>query len=329
MGHVQHTPTRQRAIRRSRDSASGPAGDYSSARFRYGGRRFAVASALPLDPGLSRPRRWLTLLAAAVRKPRRVVALIELVLSTRTEEVLLSQSAAGNGLSRYFNQRFLGVFPQNRLCRAVLLLPPGHADYVRGRHRQALRTNLRRAAAAGIGCEWIAEGSRAVDAGREIFRGRRHEPMTEADIDGIIRTWSTLFARPDITVGVAWDKHGTPLAIIAAAIDDRVCLIHAAIASDHQARWALHDYLVRFLIARGVKYLLCDGGGPLGALGSPPEIHHYQRLLGYELRHLVPLTGRPRRAAGRHGRFDVLVRYPVSSRAVILDRHRARRPGKA
>jgi hypothetical protein len=228
----------------------------------------------------------MTLLIEAVRQPRRIVALIVLLSRTRTEEVVLSQSPAGRGLRRYFNERLLGVLPQNRLCRAVLLLPPRHADYSRGRHRQALRTNLRRAAAAGIGCEWITQAGRAVDAAREILSARRSEPMTHSEIDGIIGAWSKMFARPDITVAVAWGKPRTPLAIIVATIDARICLIHSAIASNHEARWALHDYLVRFLIARGVKYLMCDGGGLFGALGFAPEIQHYQRLLGYELRHL-------------------------------------------
>lgn len=285
-----------------------------------------MASALPLDPGLTRPGRLLTLLGAAVRRPRRIVALIALLLRTRTEEVLLSQSPAGDGLRVYFNERFGGVFPQNRLCRAVLLLPLCHADYLRGRHRQALRTNLRRADAAGIGCKWIADAARAGDAAREIFGSRQLEPMTDPEIDRIIRAWLKLFARPDITVGVARDKRGTPLAIIAAAIDERTCLIHAAVANNHHARWALHDYLVRFLIARGVRYLLCEGGGPLGALGFPPEIHHYQRLLGYELRHLVPVSAHPRSAARRRGRFDVLVRYPASSTPEITESSPALHP---
>jgi hypothetical protein len=228
--------------------------------------------------------------------------------------VLLSQSPAGRGLRLYFNERSLGVFPQNRLCRAVLLVPRCHADYLRGRHRQALRTNLRRANAAGIGCEWITAAPRAVDAGREILHRRRLEPMTEVEIDRITCAWSELFARSEITLGVARANQGTPLAIIAATIDERVCLIHSAVASNHEARWALHDHLVRLLIARGVKYLLCEGGGPLGALGFPPEIHHYQRLLGYELRHLVPMNAHPRAARARRRPFAVLVRYPAGSR---------------
>ena len=314
MGYVQHTSTWQPADRRSQGGATGRGSVDSRARFRYGGPCFSAASSLPLAPGLGRPGRLLTLLTEAVRQPWLIAALIELVLRTRTEEVLLSQSPAGRGLRLYFNERFLGVFPQNRLCRAVLLLPGCHSGYLRGRHRQALRTNLHRAADAGISCEWITEAPRALDACREILHCRRLEPKPEVEIDRIARAWSKLFGRPEITLGVAWDPTGAPLAIIAAVIDERVCLIHSAVASNHEARWALHDHLVRLLIARGVEYLLCEGGGPFGALGFPREIHHYQRLLGYELRHLVPVNTHPLIAPSRRRRLAVLVRYPAGSR---------------
>jgi len=312
MGHAQHTPTRQPAHRRIHDGVAEHVPDESRAGVRYAGPCFAAASALPLAAGLGRPGRLLTLMAAGVRRPRRIVALIVLLLRTRTEAVPLSQSPAGRELSIYFGQRFLGLVPQNRLCRAVLILPRKHADYMRGRHRQALRTNLRRAGAAGIRCEWVTGPSRASDACREIFRRRRLALMTDAEVDCTIRSWSKLFGRSDITLGVARDPRGAPLALVAAAIDERICLIHAAVASNHEARWALHDHLVRFLIARGVKYLLCEGGGPFGALGFPPEIHHYQRLLGYEIRHVVPMNAQPYAATSRHRLFDALVRYPAN-----------------
>jgi hypothetical protein len=84
---------------------------------------------------------------------------------------------------------------------------------------------------------------------------------------------------------------GAPVAAAAVTIDDYVCLIRFAVASDHRARWALHDYLVRMLIARGARYVLVEGGGPFGALGLARGVQHYQHLLGYELRHVIPHAG--------------------------------------
>lgn len=248
---------------------------------------FSEASALRLDGGLGQPRRLASLLAATALRPRRVAALIAMLLGTRSELVVLSDSLAGRALRAYFNQRFLGVFPQNRLCRGVLLLPAKHSDYLRGRRRQALRTNLRRAATAGIRCEAIRQSSCALDAVVEVLAGRR-ALLTDADLANLRGAWPELFARPDTTLLVARDEAGRPLAVTAAVIDDAVCLIQVAVASSHEARWALHDDLVRILIARGVRYLLAEGDGPFGALGFRADVHHYQHLLGYELRHLIP-----------------------------------------
>ena len=91
---------------------------------------------------------------------------------------------------------------------------------------------------------------------------------------------------------VARDQRGRHLAVMAVVIDETVCLIKVAVASDHDARWALHDGLVRILIDRGVRYLVVEGGGPFGALGLEYPEQYYQHLLGYQLRHMVPVTPR-------------------------------------
>jgi hypothetical protein len=96
-----------------------------------------------------------------------------------------------------------------------------------------------------------------------------------------------------MTVMVARDRDGGALAVLAATIDDSVCAIGFAMATCHEARWALHDHLVRILIARRVRYLLSADEGPFGALTYSTNVQHYQHLLGYQLRHLVPATARP------------------------------------
>jgi hypothetical protein len=204
--------------------------------------------------------------------------------------VFVSGSVTGQALRAYFNERALGVFPKNRLCRGVLVLPHDHADDLRGRRRQALRTNLRKAAAAGIRCEVVSDSRRAVDDACHVLSQWNSLNATE------LRYWTVspeFFARPETTVMVARDERGRPVAYAAAIIYDMVCLIGSALAICHEARWALHDHLVRLLIARRVRYLLAEGGGPFGALGFAVSVQHYQHLLGYELRHLRPVSARP------------------------------------
>ncbi len=250
-----------------------------------------AASALPLDGGLSRPKPLATLFAAALRRPRQAVALIVVLFRTQSEQVVLSTSLTGHVLTSYFDERSLGFFPQNRLCRGVLILPERHSEYLRGRRRQALRTNLRKAEVAGIRCEAISDRRRAFDELAEILK-RRETAVTLAGLP-VLASWHALLTRPEMTLMVARDQLGGPVALVGAVIDDAVCVIRFALACSHEARWALHDHLVRILIARGVRYLLGEGGGTFGALGFGTNVHHYQHLLGYELRHLRP------RASGR------------------------------
>jgi hypothetical protein len=150
-----------------------------------------------------------------------------------------------------------------------------------------LRTNLHRAAAAGIECELVNDEQRAIDDISHVMR-RHWDWMTEAELDARRDDARAAVARGEVTIVVARDPQGRPVGVAATIIDDAVCLILVAVAACHEARWALHDHLVRVLIARRVRYLLATGGGPFGALGFSKGVQHYQHLLGYELRHVIP-----------------------------------------
>lgn len=249
-------------------------------------------------------------LITAVRRPSRTISLFALLLGTRSERITLSDSKSGQDIREYFSRRSLGVLPVTRFCRGVLLLPEDHAEYLRGRRRQALRTNLRRAAEAGIRCEIITDRSGTVEDLRSLLNGR---PVGEEhfDADG----FRAVIERPELTLIVARATTGRPLAMAGMLIDHTVCLLQFAFAKDDHARWILHDYLVRMLIERRVSYLVASGGGPFGALGFPPGIQHYQHLLGYELRHLVP--GRTRRVPRL--RPDPAVSGRIGGRRVATD----------
>ena len=285
------------AMPRSQDGEIPASERKSDGRTRYGAPWVSAASALPLNTKESPPRRVARLTAAAVRRPLRLAALISLVIRTPRAYVVLSGSAAGQALEGYFNRRW-GVVPMRQFCRGVLVLPPDHADYLRGRRRQALRTNLRRAAQAGIRCEVVTDPQQAVDDIPRVWRrqwGSLPETVFQARLTDVLGAIS----RSELTIAVARDEHGRPLAMAALIVDDMVCLLRDAVATSHEARWALHDHIVRRLIARRVRYLLATGGGPFGALGFAPNLQHYQHLLGYELRHVIPVTeSRVKRSRG-------------------------------
>jgi hypothetical protein len=123
---------------------------------------------------------------------------------------------------------------------------------------------------------------------------RQLNHLPEAELHAWANHFRARVARPEMTVTVARDQDGRALAVLAATIDESVCGIGLALATCHEARWALHDHLVRILIARHVRYLFAQDEGPFGALGYPTSVQHYQHLLGYELRHVIPVPARRR-----------------------------------
>ncbi len=221
-------------------------------------------------------------------------------------------------------RRSVGLLPENRFCRGVLLLPSDHREYLRGRRRQAVRTNVRRAVTAGVVCEVVGDPAPALLAVREVVENRR-VPLSEDGQRIVSTSWTALFARPEVTLMVARDQRGRHLAVMAVVIDELACLIKVAVASDHDARWALHDRLVRILIDRGVRYLLVEGGGPFGALGLEYPEQYYQQLLGYQLRHMVPAT--PHRAKRGRRRFALVVIAAMTVAALTSPGASARRSG--
>lgn len=309
-------------LQRHRDMSRGSTGEIDR-RVRYGGAWFRAASTLPLTRGalsrrldrLVRRRdqadpssqaesghvRYLAalfsaaqalgmvavLLAGGVCRPRRTAALLGLLVRTQSETLSFSDSDAGQTLSEHFRRSCFGFLPLNRFCRGVLILPERYADYICQR-RKAVRRNLRRAVAAGITCEPIAERGRAAELLTRMST-RRQSPMTAE----YTARWRATVDRPETELFVARDRSGDPLAVAGIVIDETVGLFRFAMASSYEARWALHDHVVRVLIDRQVRYLVTEGDGAFGALGYSASVQYYQHLHGYELRHLKP-RARPR-----------------------------------
>lgn len=105
--------------------------------------------------------------AASTKGPR---ALAEVLRSVPVVEAPFSRSAAGDELRNWFNPA--RVLPLDRAPVAVLPLPATQAAYLRGRSKQALRTNLTRAAEAGLACT-VAESAEEVWRSAQIIADRR------------------------------------------------------------------------------------------------------------------------------------------------------------
>ena len=167
--------------------------------------------------------------------------------------------------------------PHLRLGRALLVLPATFADYVRGRQRQAVRTNCARARALGLIVEPIEDETVAARTIAEIMFGGAAALDTfleelPADAPGPTPGLRALAVRrPDGEVlgAVAYLNSGET-----ARLEGLKCVPSEDGAV---ARYLLHTALVERLIDEGVRYLLADS-----VLGAAPGTRYLQQRCGYQ-----------------------------------------------
>ena len=188
------------------------------------------------------------------------------------QPIELSDGPAGRQMRAWFRPE--RALPFDRAPIAVLDLPTTPAEYLRGRSRQALRTNLTRAAASGITCapvdsaEEVRRVADAIATGRRTV-GEELVPVTEAP--GPFRRFAA-----------AYDATGEPLALAQAILDGpQAGLLLNLTAIDHAdariARYALHTQLVTDLIALGATRLVVGGSMLLTGEGT----RYFQRRTGF------------------------------------------------
>jgi hypothetical protein len=182
--------------------------------------------------------------------------------------VALTDTPTGLAIAEHLALRRWGI-PRFRLAQGVLHLPSDFATYLRGRRRQAVRTNVRRARDLGIDCH-----SWTVPAWT-----RPEQKLTQAA--PVEYWWAT---RPDgATVGEAW-----------LTVDGECALLHAMACSERYARWLLHTAIVERLCAARCRLLLTNSFDvPL----MPPGQQYFQRLLGYSIERVRPRSSSAARAS--------------------------------
>ncbi|HTR74443.1 MAG TPA: hypothetical protein VMH33_04190 [Solirubrobacterales bacterium] len=148
-----------------------------------------------------------------------------------------------------------------RRAQGVLALPPDFASYLRGRHKQAIRTNVGHARKAGLRVLSCAIDNWAPGAGDA--RGGHLSP-------GPVERWYVVDANDAIVAD----------AIV--SVDGEVALLHGLVSWAPNARWLLHTTIVerlcgscRILVTNSEDIYLLSAGNL-----------HFQRLLGYEVTRL-------------------------------------------
>ena len=186
-------------------------------------------------------------------------------------EVRPSASRAGALIAEHFAIRERGRY-RYRGAQGVLSLPTEFSDYMRGRSRQAVRTNVARARNAELRIETLI-----VEDWEPGEGDSRLAHLTPGPIEWW-RAW-----HPDNTVGVVAE------AIL--SVDDDVALLHGLVSTVTDARWLLHTAIVERLCGSCDVLLVNSDDAYLMSAGA----QHFQRLLGYEVARLRLLPpARPR-----------------------------------
>jgi hypothetical protein len=221
-------------------------------------------------------------------------------------DVRLSEDPTGLAIAEHLSLTRWGV-PRFHLAQGVLQLPPDFASYLRGRRRQALRTNIRRARELGIDCR-----------SQTIPGWTRPDDKQLINAAPVERWWAT---RSDgRIVGEAW-----------LTVDHECALLHSMTSSEPYVRWMLHSAIVERLYDSHRLLLLTNSyDAPLMAPGQ----QYFQRLLGYSVArvrrpepspHSAAQTGRRRVPIGvlAIGAVLTIVGEQMLSSPIHLAGHRA------
>lgn len=184
----------------------------------------------------------------------------------------LTPSPAGQMIGEHFAIRSDGRL-RYRDAQGVLRLPADFSDYLRGRHRQAVRTNVGHARRAGLraAVEFVPDWAPGTDDSRLAY-------ITP----GPVERWNLVTAE------------GTIVAQAILSVDEEAALLQGLMSLVPHGRWLLHTAIVERLCGSCEVLLInCDD-----AYLMPPGVQHFQRLLGYEIARLrLDRTPSPRREA--------------------------------
>ena len=215
----------------------------------------------------------------AARHPYPLFRVASLVLRLPRVVIALSDSEQGRILATELLAATRGI-PTGRFAQAVLSTHQSEVEYLRGRRKQAVRTNLRRCYDLGVECREVPD----IDERTAL----RHEISGYGDTNW----WCEL----------GWDsspkrvftarRRGRELLAVASLVVDGTWawldLLHkvSTCPSGGLARYALHFEMHRRLREGGVRWLWAGNGITL-----EPGLQYFQYLLGYEIYNLKPGAG--------------------------------------
>ncbi len=216
--------------------------------------------------------------------------------SLPTVTIRLTRSPAGQMIGEHLEIRERGSRRYRyRAAQGVLPLPGDFAEYLRGRSRQAVRTNVGHARRAGL-----IVTRRTVEGWEPGLDDTRRGLLSPGPVE-----WWRVYGP---------DGEEPPLAEAIATVDDDIALLHGLGSSVKYARWLVHTAVVEDLCGRCGHLLVNSDDAYL--LGSGHQ--HFQRLLGYEIARLeMPKAGRRRSTASWAASAAAMARQNAT--AVVSD----------
>jgi hypothetical protein len=234
---------------------------------RYGSREFRAASDLarrsPQSPRIA------AVMGSVVRDPALIRALVA-VWRLPVVDLRVRRADFDAWSGAHF-----GPARRGRLAQAVLELPAAEEQYLAGRPRQALRTNLRHARDLGVTSDRIPSYEAWFEAASVILHARPDGTAVGREMD-----------KPEpgqhVAYYVARDAHQTPLAFAGAALFGQFAVLFTMLSHLERhpgaswARYQLHTFLALDLGRSGVRHLLVGS-----ALRETVGNQYFQHLLGY------------------------------------------------
>jgi hypothetical protein len=182
-------------------------------------------------------------------------------LEVPSVKISLTSSPAGRMIGEHLAIREESGGWRYRQAQAVLPLPATFADYMRGRSRQAVRTNVAHARRAGL---------EVASSMFEYWRPGKDDTRYGQISPGAVERWTVV------------DRDGTVVADSILSVDEHVALLQGLVAFTKHARWLLHTGIVERLCG-SCEILLVNSDD---AYKLPPGTQHFQRLLGYQIARL-------------------------------------------
>lgn len=206
----------------------------------------------------------------AARSVRHSAASVRAVKRLPTLSFTLSECAQGVEIARNFSGRRAGI--PKRLAVSVLEIPIDPKLYMKGRSKQALRTNCRRARDTGISCRQLDPSDARKRVG-QLLEARQESYLFDA-----------LARHADDDLGDFWvaeDASNEPVVLALTTADSSFArldwMMTAPRSEKSDARYLISSYIVESLSARGIRHLGVDSVFLL-----PPGLRHFQQLLGFQ-----------------------------------------------